>query len=109
MSLAAGETLAGRPVIPPSGAAPPVESRLISPTAGSMLPWTFPYGLNTAALQYASSVSANMRVYGELPGHHLCSVLDLVASTPASEYQDSMESPGTEHRAIASSRYDPRE
>jgi hypothetical protein len=49
MSLAAGETLAGRPVIPPSGAAPPVGSRSVSPTTGSMLPRTFPYGLNMAA------------------------------------------------------------
>jgi hypothetical protein len=50
-----------------------------------------------------------MRVYRELPGHHLCSALNLVASTPASEYQDTAESPGTEHRVIASSRYDPRD
>jgi hypothetical protein len=50
-----------------------------------------------------------MRVYGELPRHHPRSALDLVASTPASEYQDSMESPGTEHRAIVSSHYDPRD
>jgi hypothetical protein len=49
MSLATDETPAGRPVIPPSAAAPPVRSRAVSPTAGSMPPWTFPYGLNTVA------------------------------------------------------------
>jgi hypothetical protein len=109
MSLATGETSTGDPIISPSGAAPLVGSRSVSSMAGSMPPQTFPYGLNTAAQQYASSVSANMRVYGELLGHHLRSALDLVASTPASEYQDSKESSGTEHRVIASSRYDPRD
>jgi hypothetical protein len=38
MSLAAGETPAGRLVIPPSGAAPPAGSRSVSPTVGSMPP-----------------------------------------------------------------------
>jgi hypothetical protein len=109
MSLATYETPAGHPVIPPYGAAPPVGSRSLSLMAGSMPPRTFLYGLNTAAPQYASSVSANMRVYEELLGHHLRFALDLVASTPAFEYQDSAESPGIEHRAIASSRYDPRD
>jgi hypothetical protein len=86
MSLAADETPAGRPVIPPSAVAPPIGSRAVSPTAGSVPPQTFPYGLNTVTQQYASSVSANMRIYRELPRHHLCSALDLVASTPAFEY-----------------------
>jgi hypothetical protein len=49
MTLAAGDTPAGRPIIPPSGAAPPVGSRSVVPTAGSMPPRTFPYALNTAA------------------------------------------------------------
>jgi hypothetical protein len=106
MSLAAGKMPAGHPVIPPSGAAPPVGSRSVSPVAGTMPPWTFPYGLNTAAQGYASSISTNMGVYEELPGHHLRSVLDLMASTPASEYLDSTETPGTKLRAIASRRYD---
>jgi hypothetical protein len=63
MSLAAGETM-----------------------AGSVLPRTFPYGLNATAQQYASSLSTDMDTYEELPGHHLCSALDLVASAPVSEY-----------------------
>jgi hypothetical protein len=109
MSLAAGEMPAGRLVILPSGAAPLVGSRSVSPTAGSMPPWTFPYRLNTAAQQYASSVSTNMGAYEELPGHHLCSALDLVASTSVSEYQDSTETPGMGHHTIASRRYDPRD
>jgi hypothetical protein len=107
MSLATGETPARCPIIPPSGVAPSARSRSVSPMAGSMPSRTFPYGLNTSAQEYASSVSTNMGAYEELPGHHLHSVLDLVASTPASKYQDSTETPSTEHRAIAFCRYDP--
>jgi hypothetical protein len=47
-----------------------------------------------------------MGTYEELPGHHLRSALDLVASMPASEYLDSTETPGTELHAIASHHYD---
>jgi hypothetical protein len=50
-----------------------------------------------------------MSAYEELPGHHLCSTLDLVASTPAFEYLDSTETPEIEPRATASRRYDPRD
>jgi hypothetical protein len=109
MSLVVGETPAGHPVIPPSGTAPLAGSGSVSPAAGTMPPWTFPFGLNTAAQRYASSISTNMGAYEELPGHHLRSALDLVASTPASEYQDSTETPGTEYCVIASRRYDPRD
>jgi hypothetical protein len=49
MNLATGETPVGRPIIPPSAAAPPVGSRAVSLTTGSMPPRTFPYGLNTVA------------------------------------------------------------
>jgi hypothetical protein len=108
MSLATDEMPVRHPIIPLSVAAPPVGSRAVSPTAGSIPPRMFPYGLNTVAQQYASSISASMRIYGEFPRCHLCSALDLVASTLAFEYQDSTESPGTEHHAITSSRYDTR-
>jgi hypothetical protein len=50
-----------------------------------------------------------MSAYEELLGHHLRSTLDLVASTPASEYLDSTETPETEPCATASRRYDPRD
>jgi hypothetical protein len=42
-----------------------------------------------------------MSAYEELLGHHLRFALDLVASTPASEYLDSMETPDTELHATA--------
>jgi hypothetical protein len=49
MGLAADETSSEHPVIPPTVAASPVGSGAVSPTAGSMPLWTFPYGLNTVA------------------------------------------------------------
>jgi hypothetical protein len=106
MSLAADKTPTRHPVIPPSAVAPPVGSRAASPTTGPIPPRMFPYGLNTVAQQYASSISTSMHIYGEFLGHHPCFVLDLRASTPASEYWDSAVSPGTEHHVITSSRYD---
>jgi hypothetical protein len=105
-SLAAGEMPVGHPVIPSPGAAPPpTEAGSISPAEGTIPPWAFPYGLNTAAQGYASSINTSMGIYEELPRHHLRSALDLVASMPASEYLDSTKTPGTELRAIASRRY----
>jgi hypothetical protein len=50
-----------------------------------------------------------MSAYEELLGHHLRSTLDLMASTPASEYLDSTETPGVELRVTAFRRYDPRD
>jgi hypothetical protein len=74
-----------------------------------MSPSAFPYGLDTIDWAYASSVSTSMSAYEELLGHHLCSTLDLVASTPASEYLDSTETLGAELRVTAFHRYDPRD
>ena len=39
------------------------------------------YGMRTSTSTYASSVSTNMSAYEDLPGHHLLSIRDLVAST----------------------------
>jgi hypothetical protein len=50
-----------------------------------------------------------MSAYEELPGHHLHSTLDLVASTPAFEYLDSTETPDAEPCATTSRHYDPRD
>jgi hypothetical protein len=74
-----------------------------------MSPSALPYGLDTVAWAYASSVSTSTSAYEELLGHHLCSTLDLVASTPAFEYLDSTETPGAELRATAFRHYDPRD
>jgi hypothetical protein len=105
-SLAAGKMPVGHPIIPSAGAAPPsTGAGSISPVVGKIPPWAFLYGLNTAAQGYASSINTSMGVNEEIPGHHLRSTVDLVASTPASEYLDSTETPGTELRANASCRY----
>jgi hypothetical protein len=50
-----------------------------------------------------------MSAYEELPGHHLRSALDLIASTPAFEYLDSMETPDMELHATAFRHHDPRD
>jgi hypothetical protein len=50
-----------------------------------------------------------MSAYEELTGHHLCSTLDLVASTPTSDYLDSTETPETEPRVTASQRCNHRD
>jgi hypothetical protein len=74
-----------------------------------MSPSAFPYGLDTVARAYASSISTSMSAYEELPRHHLRSTLDLIASTPASEYLDSTETQGAELREIAFRHYNPRD
>jgi hypothetical protein len=50
-----------------------------------------------------------MSAYEELPGCHLYSTFDLVASTPASEYLDSTGTPDMELRATAFRHHDPRD
>jgi hypothetical protein len=100
MSLAEGKMLTGSPVAPPPDAAPPpASSTTLAP--GMMPSSAFPFGLDSVAWAYASSVSTSMSAYEELPGHHLRSTLDLVASTPASEYPDSTGTPDTELHATA--------
>jgi hypothetical protein len=100
MSLAEGKMPTGSPIAPPLGAAPPPAS-LTTPVLGMTPSSAFLFGLDSATRAYASSVSTSMSAYEELPGHHLCSTLDLIASTPASEYLDSTETPDTELRATA--------
>jgi hypothetical protein len=101
------EMPAGHSDTPSSNEAPhPTGSGSDPPMVGTRPPWIFLYGLNTAAQGYAFSVSTNMGTYEELPKHYLRFALDLVASTPASEYLDSTETPGPELRAIASRHHD---
>jgi hypothetical protein len=108
MSLAEGKMPMGRPVTPPPGTAPPPTSS-IAPVPGTMPPSTFPYGLDPVARAYTSSVSTSMSAYEELPEYHLRSTLDLVVSTPASEYLDSTETTGAELRTTTFRRYNPRD
>jgi hypothetical protein len=103
MSLAEGKMPTENSTAPPFSETPPLPDPATS-TRATISPSTFLFGLDPVARAYASSVSTNMSAYEELPGHHLCSTLDLVASTPASEYLDSTETPEIEPRVIASQR-----
>jgi len=47
--------------------------------------------MRPSAVTYASSVSTNMSAYEDLPGHHLLSIRNLIASTPDSSYLDSAD------------------
>jgi hypothetical protein len=100
MSFAEGKMSTGSPVTPPPGAASPPPGST-TPAPGTMPSSAFPFGLDSVARAYASYVSTSMSAYEELPRHHLRSTLDLVASTLASEYLDSTETPDTELRATA--------
>jgi hypothetical protein len=100
MSLAEGKMPTESSATPPSGVTPPLPGPT-TPARATTSPLAFPFGLDTVAWAYASSVSTSMSAYKELPGHHLCSTLDLVASTPASKYLDSTETPETEPCVIA--------
>jgi hypothetical protein len=106
--LAEGKMPIGSPITLPPGATPPPPSST-TPARGTMPSSPFPFGLDPVARAYASSVSTSMSAYEELPRHHLRSTLDLVASTPASEYLDSTETLDTELRATASRHHNPRD
>jgi hypothetical protein len=107
MNLAEGKMPMGHPITHrPRVAPPPSDSGSTAPTPGMMPRWAFPYGLNMAPRAYASSISTSTSAYEELPGHHLRSALDLMASTPTSKYLDSTETPGTELSVITSRHYD---
>ena len=74
--------------VPPSRAsassvpAPSSAAALVPPRVGSTSPSPFPFGMrNTAARTYASSISTNFAEYEDLPGHHLLSIRNLIASS----------------------------
>jgi hypothetical protein len=108
MSLAEGKMPTESLIaLPPGAVPPPACSTTLA--RGTMPSSAFPFGLDSVARAYISSVSTSISAYEELPKHHLRSTLDLVTSTPASEYLDSTETPDTDPRATASRHYDPRD
>ena len=64
---------------------------IVPPKEGAAMPSPFPFGLRTPAAVYASSVSTNLSAYEDLPGHHLISICNLIASPPDSLYLDSAD------------------
>jgi hypothetical protein len=55
---------------------------------GVTAPSPFPFGVRSNAATYASSVSTNMSVYEELPGHHLFAIRNLIVSSPDDSYPE---------------------
>ena len=47
--------------------------------------------MRSSVMTYASSVSTDMSAYEDLPGHHLLSIRNLIASTPDSSYPGSSD------------------
>ena len=47
--------------------------------------------MRSSAMAYASSFSTDMSAYEDLPGHHLLSIRNLIASTPDSSYPGSSD------------------
>jgi hypothetical protein len=46
------------------------------------MPSELAFGLRSTAATYASSASTSLSAYADLPGHHLRSTLDLIATPP---------------------------
>eukprot|EP00267_Zea_mays_P043203 XP_020395269.1 uncharacterized protein LOC109940245 [Zea mays] len=84
VSLAPRTTTATHVASTISPSAPPPAIREVGSTSRSL-----PFGMSNVAAGYPSSVSTHMSAYTELPGHHLQSTLDLLATTPTSEHVDS--------------------
>ena len=78
------------PPAPQKGDKGASSSRPPPPTDGgeTAAPPELPFGLRNAAATYASSVSTSLSAYADLPGHHLRSTLDLIASPPVSSYPE---------------------
>ena len=67
---------------------PPPNAVSVLPKEGATAPSPFPFEMRNAATTYASSISTNMSAYEDLPGHHLLSICNLIASSPDDSYPD---------------------
>jgi len=72
-------------------ASPPPSAATVPPKEGTAALLPFPFGMRTAAATYASSVNTNLSAYEDLPGHHLISIRNLIASPPNESYPDSAD------------------
>jgi hypothetical protein len=63
----------------------------VLPKEGATAPLPFPFGIRNAAT-YASSSSTNFIEYEDLPGHHLLSIRNLIASSPDDSYPETASS-----------------
>ena len=69
----------------------PPKATVVPPEENAAKPLFFSLGKRTLAATYASTVSTNMSVYEDLPGNHLISIWNLIASSPDSPYPDSTD------------------
>ena len=75
----------------PSAPSPPPNAAPEPPKEGATAPSPFPFGMRNAAATYASSINTNMSAYEDLPGHHLLSIRNLIASSPDDSYPDTTD------------------
>ena len=88
LSIASDGVAASSPPAPaPSALAPQPNAAPEPPKEGATAPSPFPFGMRNAAT-YASSSSTNFTEYKDLPGHHLLSIRNLIASSPDDSYPE---------------------
>ena len=63
----------------------------VPPRRGATAPSPFPFGMRNTAT-YASSSSTNFTEYEDLPGHHLLSIHNLIASSSDDSYPETASS-----------------
>ena len=78
----------------PAAATDRVASPSANPTAcpvreGATASPRFPHGMRSATTISSSSVSSDLAAYEDLPGHHLISIWNLIATSPDELYPDS--------------------
>ena len=70
---------------------PPPNAASVLPKEGATAPSPFPFEMRNSATTYASSINTNMSTYEDLPGHHLLSGRNLIASSPDDSYPDTTD------------------
>ena len=86
LSVAAdGATTSSSCAPAPSTPAPSSTAAPVPPRVGVTAPSPFPFGMRNTAT-YAASSSTNFIEYEDLPGHHLLSIRNLIASSPDDSY-----------------------
>jgi hypothetical protein len=106
LSIAAnGATASSSRASASSAPAPSVAAAPVPPRGGSTSPSPFPFGMHNAAT-YASSINTNFTEYEDLPGHHLLSIRNLIASSPDESYPETASSiaPGRPRTTPGSAR-----
>ena len=76
------------------------------PKESATAPSPFPFEMRNVTTTYASLISTNMSTYEDLPGHHLLSIRNLIASSPDNSYPDSAEDGYVYVRGCEASEWD---